>query len=88
VSARSNRQAQGTHHRCEEHQPTHLPDHGSPPALDNTHQPGGIYPAPAMPNTAPGQRVVPDIEAQGPELLRSAFIHGVKRMDCSFTPRA
>jgi cytochrome P450 len=32
-------------------------------------------------------RVVPDIEAQQPELLRSAFIHGVKRMDCSFTPR-
>jgi cytochrome P450 len=33
-------------------------------------------------------RVVPDIEAQEPELLRSAFIHGVKRMECSFTPRA
>lgn len=33
-------------------------------------------------------RVVPDIEAGEPELLRSAFIHGVKRMDCSFTPRA
>ncbi len=33
-------------------------------------------------------RVFPDIEAQEPELLRSAFIHGVKRMDCSFTPRA
>jgi cytochrome P450 len=33
-------------------------------------------------------RVVPDIEAQEPELLRSAFIHGVKRMDCTFTPRA
>jgi cytochrome P450 len=33
-------------------------------------------------------RVVPDIEASEPELLRSAFIHGVKRMDCSFTARA
>jgi cytochrome P450 len=33
-------------------------------------------------------RVVPDIEAGEPELLRSAFIHGVKRMDCTFTPRA
>jgi cytochrome P450 len=33
-------------------------------------------------------RVTPDIEAQEPELLRSAFIHGVKRMDCTFTPRA
>ena len=33
-------------------------------------------------------RVIPDIEAQEPELLRSAFIHGVKRMDCTFTPRA
>jgi cytochrome P450 len=33
-------------------------------------------------------RVVPDIEAGEPELLRSAFIHGVKRMPCSFTPRA
>ncbi len=33
-------------------------------------------------------RVMPDIEAQEPELLRSAFIHGVKRMDCTFTPRA
>ena len=33
-------------------------------------------------------RVVPDIEAQEPELLRSAFIHGVKRMDVTFTPRA
>jgi hypothetical protein len=32
--------------------------------------------------------VIPDIEAQEPELLRSAFIHGVKRMDCAFTPRA
>ncbi len=32
-------------------------------------------------------RVVPDIEAQEPELLRSAFIHGVKRMDCTFRPR-
>jgi cytochrome P450 len=33
-------------------------------------------------------RVIPDIEAQEPELLRSAFIHGVKRMDCTFSPRA
>ena len=32
--------------------------------------------------------VIPDIEAQEPELLRSAFIHGVKRMECSFSPRA
>jgi cytochrome P450 len=32
--------------------------------------------------------VVPDIEAQQPELLRSAFIHGVKRMEVTFTPRA
>ena len=33
-------------------------------------------------------RVIPDIEAQEPELLRSAFIHGVKRMQFSFTARA
>jgi cytochrome P450 len=33
-------------------------------------------------------RVIPDIEAQEPELLRSAFIHGVKRMECSFRARA
>ncbi|MHB8234550.1 MAG: cytochrome P450 [Solirubrobacteraceae bacterium] len=33
-------------------------------------------------------RVVPDIQAEEPELLRSAFIHGVKRMECTFTPRA
>ena len=33
-------------------------------------------------------RVIPDIEANEPELLRSAFIHGVKRMEVSFTPRA
>jgi cytochrome P450 len=33
-------------------------------------------------------RVIPDIQAEEPELLRSAFIHGVKRMDCSFSPRA
>jgi cytochrome P450 len=33
-------------------------------------------------------RLMPDIEAEQPELLRSAFIHGVKRMDCSFTARA
>jgi cytochrome P450 len=29
---------------------------------------------------------LPDLETGEPELLRSAFIHGVKRMDCSFTP--
>ncbi len=28
---------------------------------------------------------LPDLEAGEPELLRSGFIHGVKRMDCSFT---
>ncbi len=33
-------------------------------------------------------RVIPDIEAGEPELLRSAFIHGVKRMPCTFTARA
>ena len=33
-------------------------------------------------------RVIPDIEAGEPELLRSGFIHGIKRMPCSFTPRA
>jgi cytochrome P450 len=33
-------------------------------------------------------RVMPDIEAGEPELLRSAFIHGIKRMPCSFTARA
>jgi cytochrome P450 len=33
-------------------------------------------------------RVMPDIEAQEPELLNSNFIHGVKRMQVSFTPRA
>jgi cytochrome P450 len=33
-------------------------------------------------------RVIPDIEADEPELLRSAFIHGVKRMECEFSPRA
>ena len=33
-------------------------------------------------------RAVPDIEAGEPELLRSAFIHGVKRMDVTFTPSA
>ncbi len=31
---------------------------------------------------------LPDLETGEPELLRSAFIHGVKRMDCSFTPTA
>ena len=33
-------------------------------------------------------RVIPNIEAGEPELLRSAFIHGIKRMPCMFTPRA
>ncbi len=33
-------------------------------------------------------RVMPDIEADEPELLRSAFIHGIKRMPCVFTARA
>ena len=33
-------------------------------------------------------RVMPDIEAGEPELLRSAFIHGIKRMPCSFRARA
>jgi cytochrome P450 len=33
-------------------------------------------------------RVIPDIEAGEPQLLRSAFIHGIKRMPCEFTPRA
>ena len=33
-------------------------------------------------------RVLPDIEAGEPERLRSAFIHGVKRMPCTFTARA
>jgi hypothetical protein len=33
-------------------------------------------------------RVMPDIEAHEPETLRSGFIHGVKRMDCTLTPRA
>ncbi len=33
-------------------------------------------------------RVMPDIEAGEPELLRSGFIHGIKRMPCSFTTRA
>jgi cytochrome P450 len=33
-------------------------------------------------------RVLPDIEVGEPELLRSAFIHGVKRMDCSFRAHA
>ena len=33
-------------------------------------------------------RVIPDIEADEPELFRSsAFIHGIKRMPCSFTAR-
>jgi cytochrome P450 len=31
--------------------------------------------------------VIPDIEAGTPELLRSAFIHGVKRMPCTFSAR-
>ncbi len=33
-------------------------------------------------------RVIPDIQAGEPELLRSAFIHGIKRMPCTFTARA
>ena len=33
-------------------------------------------------------RVVPDIEAGEPQLLRSPFIHGIKRMPCTFTARA
>jgi cytochrome P450 len=33
-------------------------------------------------------RVMPDIEAGEPELLRSAFIHGIKRMSCEFRARA
>jgi len=33
-------------------------------------------------------RLMPDIEAAEPEVLRSSFIHGVKRMDCAFTARA
>jgi cytochrome P450 len=33
-------------------------------------------------------RVMPDIQAGEPQLLRSAFIHGIKRMPCEFTPRA
>ena len=33
-------------------------------------------------------RVVPDIEAGEPELLRSGFIHGIKRMSCRFDARA
>jgi cytochrome P450 len=33
-------------------------------------------------------RLMPDIEAGEPELLRSAFIHGVKRMPCTFAAHA
>jgi methyl-branched lipid omega-hydroxylase len=33
-------------------------------------------------------RVLPAVRAQEPELLRSAFVHGVKRMECEFGPRA
>jgi cytochrome P450 len=34
-------------------------------------------------------RVMPDIEAGEPEMFASsAFIHGIKRMECSFKPRA
>ena len=32
-------------------------------------------------------RVIPDIEAGEPQLLRSGFIHGIKRMPCTFTAR-
>ena len=32
-------------------------------------------------------RRIPDLEIQGePDMLRSNFIHGIKRMPCSFTP--
>jgi hypothetical protein len=31
---------------------------------------------------------MPDIEAGEPELLRSAFVHGVKRMECTFRASA
>jgi cytochrome P450 len=31
---------------------------------------------------------MPDLEVQEPELLRSAFIHGVKRMECTFRAHA
>jgi cytochrome P450 len=33
-------------------------------------------------------RVMPDIEAGEPELLRSPFIHGIKRMPCTFAAHA
>jgi cytochrome P450 len=33
-------------------------------------------------------RVMPDIEVEEPELLRSPFVHGVKRMRCTFAARA
>jgi cytochrome P450 len=33
-------------------------------------------------------RVIPDIEVGEPELLRSAFVHGVKRMECTFRASA
>ena len=33
-------------------------------------------------------RRLPDLEITGePDLLQSAFIHGIKRMPCAFTPR-
>lgn len=32
--------------------------------------------------------VMPDLEVQEPKLLRSAFIHGIKRMDCAFRAHA
>jgi cytochrome P450 len=32
-------------------------------------------------------RAIPEIETGEPELLRSAFIHGIKRMPCTFTAR-
>ena len=32
-------------------------------------------------------RRLPDLEITGaPEILRSNFIHGIKRMPCAFTP--
>jgi hypothetical protein len=33
--------------------------------------------------------VIPDIEVGEPEMFRSSsFIHGIKRMPCTFAPRA
>jgi hypothetical protein len=41
-----------------------------------------------LPDLGEMLRVIPDIEAGEPELLRSAFVHGVKRMPCTFRARA